>query len=189
MNKKQRNNLTIAVILLMVLLGVLFVYDWIHKVTEDKPYGSYYSASSIEEAKKEKVWVSTYLPLRRTHYSSDKRDSIVLGDIWIEQSKKNKKYSPGQAGYKYILSAKFKRLTSRNLHKFRVIPRDPLELDDYRKAAHPDGPQRVRFLMNEIKDTIWIEIIERNPNDSLAWRTEKIIDTITIIKGTKHNLH
>ncbi len=43
-------------------------------------------------------------------------------------------------------------------------------------------PQEFVFLLNEIPDTIRIEIIERNPDDSLAWTTEKIIDTITLIK-------
>jgi hypothetical protein len=49
-------------------------------------------------------------------------------------------------------------------------------------AEFADKHARVRFLTNELKDTIRIEVIERNPRDQKVWATEKSIDTITLIR-------
>jgi hypothetical protein len=149
---------------------------------EGKPNGPYYSSTSILESKKDSVWLGTYLPNSKKHFSSDKSDSFDLDEIWIEKNRNDKKTHWSEADHEIILCIHFKKLTKKNLHKFRLISVTPEETNEFSQVEHPDGHPRVRFLLNERKDTIRIEIIERNPNDSLAWTTEKIIDTITLIK-------
>ncbi|MDB3907895.1 hypothetical protein N9355_10545 [Crocinitomicaceae bacterium] len=182
MNRRKKNILIIAIILATVFASIKLIADRTSNVLMDKPSGAYHSSTSIREAKKEKIWLKTYRPNRKVHYSSDKKDSIELEEIWIEKNKNDKRLFPVTANYENILCVHFKRLTNNNLHKFRLIETDPLELSEIGKAEHPDGIDRVRFLINEVQDTIRIEILERNPTDSLAWTTEKTIDTITITK-------
>jgi hypothetical protein len=180
MNKGQKYSLTIAIVLLTIIVVVILISNWWQVVLEGKPNGPYHSSISIKEAKKDKVWIGTYFSDSEKYFSSDKTDSIELSEIWIEKNINNKEIYWAEADYKNILSIYFNRLTENDLHKFRLIPFKPLKLNEY--VEHPDRSPRVRFLLNEIPDTIRIEIIERNPDDSLAWTTEKIIDTITLIK-------
>lgn len=84
-----------------------------------------------------------------------------------------------EAKFDNILNICFKSLTEKDLHKFRLIP---FPSNESVHIEYTDGYPRIRFLLNGIKDTIKIEVIERNPTDSIAWATEKIIDTITLIK-------
>lgn len=182
MTKRQIIILKVTIIILIILLGIKLFSIWMIAVMEGKPDGPYYSSLTIDEAKKEQVWIATYLPESNKYYSYNKTDSFELAEIWIEKNKNDKEIYWSEADYELILNIHFKRLTEDELHKFRLIPLTPLKLNEYEKIEHPDGYPRVRFLLNEIKDTIKIEVIERNPNDSLAWITEKSIDTITLIK-------
>lgn len=69
-----------------------------------------------------------------------------------------------------------------NNNQKTLLPRSPRLFNENEFVEHPDGYPRVRFLLYDINDTIRIEVIERNPNDRLAWSTEKIIDTITLVR-------
>ena len=182
MNKRQQILLTVTIVIFIILVGIKLISNWMRAVMDGKPNGPYLSTISIEESKKENVWIGTYYPDSRKYCSYDKTDSFELNEIWIEKNKNDREFYWPEADYKYILSIYFKRLTENDLHKFRLIPLTPLKFNEFEKVEHPDGYPRVRFLLNEIKDTIRIEVLERNPNDNLAWTTEKSINIITIIK-------
>lgn len=167
---------------MIAIVSVLVISEWTSKVLIDKPNGSYHSSTSILEAKNLKVWIRTYRPDRKVYYSSDRKDSIELQEIWIEKNNNDKKLFPVTANFENILCVHLKKLTKNALHKFRLIETDPFELSENRNASHPDGNDRIRFLINEVRDTIGIEIIERNPKDSLLWMTQKTTDTITLIR-------
>jgi hypothetical protein len=92
------------------------------------------------------------------------------------------------SNYKYILTLKFNYLTDNKLHKFKLLTNSSKQIkslkdkQNERQTEHPDGSLRVRYLLYHIQDTFQLEIIERNPRDKLNWQTEKVIDTIYLIK-------
>jgi hypothetical protein len=177
MNKREKNFSKGILIVLFLIFFFRQGYNWWGKAGDEKPIGPFSSSSSIKESKKQSVWLGTYLSDAKTYHSADKSDSFELAEIWMEKNKNSVKDYPSESDYKYILSIYFGRLTKENLHKFRVLPYHPMEI-----AEFADEHARVRFLANELKDTIRIEVIERNPRDQKVWATEKSIDTITLIR-------
>jgi hypothetical protein len=177
MNKREKNFSKGILIVLFLIFFFRQGYNWWGKAGDEKPIGPFSSSSSIKESKKQSVWLGTYLSDAKTYHSADKSDSFELAEIWMEKNKNSVKDYPSESDYKYILSMSFARLTKENLHKFRVLPYRPMEF-----AEFADKHARVRFLANELKDTIRIEVIERNPRDQKVWATEKSIDTITLIR-------
>lgn len=177
MNKREKNFSKGILIVLFLIFVFRQCYNWWEKAGEEKPRGPYSSSSSIQEAKKQHVYLGSYIPDAKTYYSADASDSFQLAEIWIEKNKNSVKDYPSESDYKYILSMSFDHLTKNDLHKFRVLPYHPMEF-----AEFADENARVRFLTNELKETLKIEVLERNPSDQKAWDTEKSIDTITLIR-------
>src|SRR5690554_6729681 len=137
MNKRQKILLTVTIIIILIILvGIKLISNWMRAVMDGKPNGSYLSTISIEESKKENVWIGTYYPDSKKYFSNDKTDSFELTEIWIEKNKNDKEIYWTEADYKYILSIYFKRLTENDLHKFRLIPLTPLKLNEFEKVEH-----------------------------------------------------
>jgi hypothetical protein len=174
--------LTITIISLVVIIGIKFFSNWTNDIMEDKPKGPYHSTKSIKEAKEESVWIATYLPEAHEYFSFNKLDSFSISEIWVEDNENQKEVNSAQSNYNSILNINFENLTKESLHKFRLVPYSNSYLNEYKQVQYPDGYPRIRFLINKIQDTIRIEIIERNPSDSLNWMSEKIIDTLTLMK-------
>lgn len=172
----------------MLVVGIRFIFNWMTTASEGKLDGPYYSSLTIEEAKKQQVWLATYSPDSKRYFSYNKTDSIELAEVWVEKNNNDKQKYWMEADYEFILNIFFKRLTDNRLHKFRLITSKTFKLDDFKNDEYPDGYHRVRFLITEIKDTINLLVLERNPEDSLAWLTEKSIDTITLIRKKQHTI-
>jgi hypothetical protein len=179
MSVKAKIILTFTIIILIIIVGLKIISNWTKAIMEDKPIGPYHSSITIDQAKKDNVWIGTYLSDSAKFYSSDKSDAFVISEIWIEKNNNDKEIYLYESKFENILSIYFKSLTEKDLHKFRLIP---FPSNESGHIENPDGYPRIRFLLNGINDTIKIEVLERNPTDSIAWTTKKIIDTITLIK-------
>ena len=179
----------IYVFLIILIIGFSIVYgikSWMKSMMDSKPNGPYHSSVSIEESKKTNVLLSIYIPTKTKYYSENNLQSYKINEVWIEKSKIDTKEHWEESRYKYILNIYFKYMTDDDLHKFRFIRNEPKGLDMFEQIEHPDGSPRIRFLLNNINDTLKLEVIERNPTDSLAWITEKVIDTIILIKKPRY---
>lgn len=177
-------NRSFIIIILLLIVVIIFILNWLHNAVNDKTRGIYDSFISISESKKAKVWISTYQPNAKKYYSSDKKDYFELKECWVETNNNDKEIYWEIADYNYILTLSFKKTTNDNLHKFRLInpPYKSLFNTNPEQTETPDGWPRIRFVLSEIKDTIQLEVAERNPKDSLNWMTKKIVDTITLIR-------
>lgn len=161
----------------MVFIAIfLIVSNGMKKVMHGKPKGPYYSSRNIKESRKSGVWNASYSSDRIYYQSSNGSDTYSFKEIWIERNTNNPKSYPIESTFDWILNLYFKKVTEKDLHEFRIIG----TFDKQRE--HPDGYPRVRFLLKDLKDTIRLEVIERNPKDSLAWLTEKVVDTVVIYK-------
>ena len=185
-------------IILISLLLVVFIYpiynyitNYIDFITHDKPIGPYESSLNINESKKRKTLVEIFKPTKSIYYSEDKLSSYQISEVWIEKNVNDPKIYDNESQYKNIINVYFKYLTENDLHKFRLIKKVPSNLktlfdfDNNDQIEYPDGHPRIRYLINNFEDTLKLEVIERNPNDSLNWSTEKVIDTIILIKKIK----
>ncbi|GEM_PF-5792397 len=185
-------------IIFISLLTILFIYllissinHYIYLIMSDKPNGPYGSSLNINESKKRKSLVTIFKPTKTKYYSEDKLSSYQISEVWVEKNFNDPKIYEDESQYKNILNVYFKYLTENDLHKFRLIKNVPSNLetlydfDNNDQIEYPDGYPRIRFLIDEFKDTLKLEVIERNPNDSLNWTTEKIIDTIILINKIK----
>lgn len=179
MSKKNKIILTVAIIIVVGLIVYRLISNSMEKIIDGKPYGSYYSSESIVQAKRDKVWIATFSPTRKKYFSSKKNNTYEINEVWVEINKNDAKIHLSESKYENILNVYFKYVTKEDLHEFRLITDAYSRLN---QREHPDGHPRVRFLLNEIKDTIKLEVIERNPSDSLAWMTENVIDTIVLIR-------
>ena len=187
----SRNKKIILIsLLLVVFICPIYIYitNYIDFITHDKPIGPYESSLNINESKKRKTLVEIFKPTKSIYYSEDNLSSYKINEVWIEKDFNDIKIYQNESHYKYILNVYFKYLTKNDLHKFRLINTISSKyktLNDFvnnEQFEHPDGHPRVRYLLNKFEDTLKLEVIERNPNDSLNWNTKKIIDTIILIK-------
>ena len=149
---------------------------------QDKPTGPFSSTNSITQSKESKVWVETYYPTKQKYDSFDESDSFSISDVWMEVNLNERTRHPNYYDSDYILLVYFNTITKKDLHKFKLIPYYDLENDETPQEVSPDGYPRIRYLLNVVPDTIKLEVIERNPNDSTYFLTEKVIDTITLVK-------
>jgi hypothetical protein len=147
-----------------------------------KPHGSYISSASIEDAKSQKVFIGAYNLSDTTNYSANGQESYTIREVWIEKNTNNISYFPETSNFKNILTVFFKSLTENDLHEFRLLEKDDYGNKLTSQREHPDGHPRIRYLMNDCPDTLSLEVIERNPDDSLAWLTEKVVDTLYLTK-------
>lgn len=168
----------------MIVVWSIFTLfsNWTTSIMQDKPTRAFHSTNSILESKKSKVWVETYTPTKQKYFSFDKLDSFSISETWMELNRNNHVGHPKHYNFDYILVVSFNTVTKNDLHKFKLIPYYDLEKDEIHEETNPDGYPRIRFLLNVVPDTIKIEVIERNPKDSIYFMTEKVLDTITFIK-------
>jgi hypothetical protein len=152
------------------------------RVPHSKPTGSYISSDSIELAKRREVFVATYEKSDSVNYSSNGQESYTIGEVWMERNMNRAMDFPETSGYKNILTVYLNRLTKSDLHEFRLLECSENGFTLATQREHPDGYPRIRFLLHDEPDTLALEVIERNPEDSLAWLTEKIVDTLYLFK-------
>jgi hypothetical protein len=182
MNPKIKNLLIVVVLILISMMIFCWISSFIHGVTHSKPLGSYISAVSIDDSKSQKVFIGTYSSTDPTNYSANGQESYTIGEVWIEKNMNNISDFPETSNFKNILTFLFNNLTVNDLHEFRLLEKDDYGYKFTSQREHPDGHPRIRYLMNDYPDTLWLEVIERNPSDSLAWLTEKVIDTLYLTK-------
>jgi len=180
MSKKRKTIYIFSTVLLIGFILFNFISNFIKKAMETKPNGPYHSSSTIAEAKRDNVLLEVYRATKTKYFSGNGIQTYKLGEIWIERNMNNPKDYLDNSDY--ILSMYFEYLTKDDLHEFRLLRNGPVRFDVLQQTEYPDGNPRVRYLINEYDDTIKLEVIERNPLDSLAWLTEKAIDTIVLIK-------
>ncbi len=171
----------------MIFISIYkFITYKLHQITSDKPSGPYHSSVSIRESKINHSFLFKYTPSKNIYYSSDRKSNYKINEVWIEKNMNDPLTYQDVCNYKFIVNVNFKYITKNNLHKFRLIKNNLKTFYDYSEAEklieYPDGYPRIRYLVNQIDDTIKLEVIERNPNDSLNWMTEKVVDTIRFVK-------
>jgi hypothetical protein len=192
-NIKKMKKLIKPIFYILILLNLIyFLYQktslFSTKKLIEKPIGPYNSSKSITESISSRVFIADYKPSKLLGYASDKKSSFKFKEIWIEKNTNDPQVYESTGNYKYILNIKFKYLTDNNLHKFRLLNNSLKQIKSLKEkqneiqTEHPDGGLRVRYLLHQIQDTFQLEIIERNPKDKLNWQTEKVIDTVYLIK-------
>lgn len=173
--------------MIVLLVGFIiynFISNFIKKAMETKPNGPYHSSRTITEAKKENVLLAVFKTTKTKCFSENGHQTYKLGEVWVERNMNDPTEYVDHSDY--IFSVYFEYLTKDDLHKFRLIQPDSVIYTEYQQIEYPDGWPRIRFLVDDFDDTIQLEVIERNPLDSLAWATEKVIDTIILIKQNKN---
>lgn len=177
---------------LIVFILILFLYlkitNLIDSSLHDKALGPYSSSKNITSSISSKVFIAKYTPNKSVVYALDKKSNFKFEEIWIEKNTNDPLNYENISDYKYILTIKFKHLTDNNLHKFKLLTNSTKQIKSLKEkqnenqTEHPDGSMRIRYLLHHIQDTFHLEIIERNPKDKLNWQTEKVIDTVYLIK-------
>lgn len=145
---------------------------------DTKPAGPYYSAKTSDEAKEDGVWIRSFGSIAPKYYSEDQSEFYKIKEIWMEKKSMAREVDTELVGNDYVLTVLFQSITKSDLHEFRLLnpTNETTSLDE--KREHPDGTLRIRFPMNHVYDTLWLEVIERNPMDHPGWLTEKVIDTL-----------
>lgn len=165
----------------LVFVAIKLLNAFGKSIMEDKPNGPFHSCESIIESKINNVWLTTYFADSSVVFSKNKKESFSIGEVWIEKNINSEIDYPELEGFDNILVVSFNYTTENDLHRFRLIPNPSVRLDEYvdfDKVEYPDDYPRLRFPINGIPDSLLIEVRERNPKDSLAWMTEKVVDTI-----------
>lgn len=193
--KKTFKIVWVLILVVFFVFVAIKLFDiWVKSIMEDKPNGPYHSSESIIESKINDVWMTTYFADSSFVFSKNKKESFSIGEVWIEKNQNSDRDYIELEGYENILIVNFNSISENDLHRFRFIPKPPVRLEEYSDfdiIEFPDSYPRIRFPINGTPDSILIEVIERNPRDSLAWLTEEVIDTIyfynfkTLIKGQK----
>ncbi len=165
----------------LVFVAIKLLNAFGKSIMEDKPNGPFHSCESIIESKINNVWLTTYFADSSVVFSKNKKESFSIGEVWIEKNINSEIDYPELEGFDNILVVSFNYTTENDLHRFRLIPNPSVRLDEYvdfDKVEYPDDYPRLRFPINGIPDSLLIEVRERNTKDSLAWMTEKVVDTI-----------
>lgn len=183
MKRKTKNIIIISAIALSLILIFQLAMDYMDAIGNSKPSSRpLHSTSSLEEAKKENVFIAEYQAERRIHPSANGNDSYMIGQIWVERNRNYSKSYPKTRQSENILSVRFNSLTKKNLHKFRLLGNDKSNFEISTQCKYPDVSQHILFLISNPPDTLFLEVIERNPKDSSAWLTQTVIDTLYFIK-------
>lgn len=177
MNRKTNVFISIGIVILIVLLGIRLIKSWTEEVMISKPKGSYVSSTSIEESKSNDVFLAVYTCEDFIRPSEHPQEIFSVKQGWLEKNNNDARLFPETSNFDYIFSVTFNRLAENNLHKFRLLKDDEL-LPTNHTIEHPFGNHQIRFLVSGYTDTFHIEVIERNPKDSIAWLTQKVIDTL-----------
>lgn len=169
-------------LLLLFIVAFNYLTNWTQSIMEDKPRENYISSKNIEQSKNEGYWVATFIENREKYNAEVEIDSLSINEVWIEENRISNNEISNSGQYDYILNLLFNSVTDENLHKFRLIQTPKFINYSNSEVEYPDAHPRIRYLLKYSLDTVKLEVLERNPNDTLAWLTEKAIDTIVLVK-------
>lgn len=189
MTRLKKNYLILGIVLVSGILFYSWITSYMEKIAQSKPVGSYHSSPSIQISRKNQLFISSYNSTKKTYYSSNKNETYSFDQIWMEHNSNDTKIFPDVSNFKFILNIHMDSWSLNNLHEFKLLHQENFDGKLNGKIDHPyehDIP-RIRYLLNDVSDTLKLEVYERNPTDSLAWLTEKIIDTVVLIKKNEHN--